>query len=128
MHGFAEFRLWKSSWSVSTTTHCKINSQFVNNTLIIQWNFSKPDPPKTGSPWISANFFSPCRTILCKRSLTKPATPLNWPYFLVPVLAGFGIFHWFSFEVLDLKIIIVSRICSNFCLLLHEYIHKVKNN
>jgi hypothetical protein len=56
--------------------------------FFMQWNFFKPDPQKTGSPWISADFFSPCWTILCKRSLTKPVTPLNQPYLLVPVLAG----------------------------------------
>jgi hypothetical protein len=59
----------------------------------IQWNFSKPDPQKTGSPWISANLFSPCGTSLCKRNLAKPATPLNQPYFSVPVLAGLEKFH-----------------------------------
>jgi hypothetical protein len=43
-------------------------------------------------------FLSPCWTILCKGSLTKPATPLNRLYiFLVPVLAGFEKFHWIFF-------------------------------
>jgi hypothetical protein len=59
----------------------------------IQWNFSKLDPQKTGPPWISAKFLSPCLTILCKRSLTKLAISLNRPYFLVPVLDGFEKFH-----------------------------------
>jgi hypothetical protein len=64
----------------------------------IQWNFSKPDPQKTGPPWISADFLRPSRTFLCKLSLTKPATPLNRPYFLVPVLAGLEKFHCTSFS------------------------------
>jgi hypothetical protein len=32
------------------------------------------NPQKTSPPWIGANFWSSCLTILCKRSLTKPAT------------------------------------------------------
>jgi hypothetical protein len=49
----------------------------------LQWNFSNPDP----------DFLSPCRTILCKGSLTKLANPLNRPYILVPVLASLEKFH-----------------------------------
>jgi hypothetical protein len=59
----------------------------------IQWNFCKPDPQKTGPPWISANHLGPYQTILCKGSLTKPATPQNRPCFLVPVLTGLQKLH-----------------------------------
>jgi hypothetical protein len=27
--------------------------------IYVQWNFSKPDPQKTGSPWIPADFLGP---------------------------------------------------------------------
>jgi hypothetical protein len=67
--------------------------------IYVQWNFSKPDPQKTGSPWMLANFLGPLQPILWKRSLTKPATPLNWPYFLVPVLASLDKFHCISKHV-----------------------------
>jgi hypothetical protein len=54
----------------------------------IQWNFSKSAPQKISPPWISADFFSPCPTFLSKGSLRKPATSLNRPFLLVPVLAS----------------------------------------
>jgi hypothetical protein len=57
------------------------------------FTFSKPDPQKTGPPWILADVLSPWQTVLCKGSLSKPATHLNWPYFLVSVLAGLGKFR-----------------------------------
>jgi hypothetical protein len=63
------------------------NTNLCTVTKYVQWNFSKPDPQKTVSPWISADLVSPCQTILCKTSLIKLATPLNRPYFLVRVLA-----------------------------------------
>jgi hypothetical protein len=72
----------------------KIPLNIVNQpNIIVQWNFSKQDPQKTGSPWISADFVSPYRTIFWKRSLTKPANHWNQPYFLVWMLAGFEKFH-----------------------------------
>jgi hypothetical protein len=65
----------------------------------LPWKLFKLDPQKTGPPWISANFLSPCRTILCKGSLTKLAIFLNWPCFLVPVLATVEKFHYVSCEI-----------------------------
>jgi hypothetical protein len=47
----------------------------------------------TGSPWISADFLSPCLTIPYKGSLTKLAIPWNRPIFLVPVLASIEKIH-----------------------------------
>jgi hypothetical protein len=59
----------------------------------IQWNTSKPDPQETGPPWISADFLSPCWTILSKGSLTKPTISLNQSYVLVPLLPSLEKFH-----------------------------------
>jgi hypothetical protein len=48
---------------------------------------------KPATPEYRPIFFSPCLTILCKRSLTNAATPLNRPICLVPVLASLEKFH-----------------------------------
>jgi hypothetical protein len=74
------------------TGHYLTNGRLLPKSLLLQWNFSKPDPQKTESPWISADFFSPFQAILC-----KVATPLKWSYFWVPVLAGLEKFHCIPF-------------------------------
>jgi hypothetical protein len=83
----------------------------------LQWNFSKPDPHKTGPPWISADFLSPCWIFLCKGSLIKPATPLNRPLFLVPVLSSFEKFHcilwWNNFFIIEAQSLCYMKLKSS---------------
>jgi hypothetical protein len=64
--------------------------------MYLEWNLSKPATHKPGLPCILAYFSSPCGTFLCKGSLIKPATPLNQPFLLVPVLTGLEKFYCIS--------------------------------